>query len=99
MLLGNHCLAVFCAQSRNNTDAKTICVRFYAVIKTESRGYSLLNMFSNVGMQTISFNPGEHFLLEKVYQVELKCMNDHVTIQRVQQALNFSRLFICSTLQ
>lgn len=61
---------MFCAQRRNKTGAKTIHVGFMESLKLKVVGYCVLNIFSNVRMQTTSFNTGEHFLL-KVYQVEL----------------------------
>lgn len=64
-MLGNHCLAVFCAQRRKETGAKTIRVRFMLSLKSKVVGYSVLTVFSNVGMQTTSFNTGEHFALER----------------------------------
>lgn len=49
------CLAVFCAQRREKTGARTIHVRFMQSLKLKVVGYSVLNVFSNVEMQTTSF--------------------------------------------
>lgn len=64
-MLGNHCLAVFCAQRRKKTGAKTTHVRFMQLLKLNVVRYSALNVFSSVGMQTNYFTPSECFLSER----------------------------------